>query len=101
MSSPNHPTSDIEDAFSSNSHDHTPASPDHFPASLGNTSHDPSNDLIKDLLASLTFPHFHDDPYTKVMQAYYAKESPIPPPAPIAPPIILPPSLMLSPSLNS
>ncbi|GKB11042.1 hypothetical protein Tco_0844965 [Tanacetum coccineum] len=49
MSSPNHPTSNIEDAFSSN------------------------------------FP---------VMQAYYAKESPIPPPT------IVPPSPMLSPMFN-
>nr|GEV95624.1 reverse transcriptase domain-containing protein [Tanacetum cinerariifolium] len=39
MSSPNHPTSDIEDSFSSNSHDYTSASPDYFPASLGNTSY--------------------------------------------------------------
>nr|GEU93578.1 reverse transcriptase domain-containing protein [Tanacetum cinerariifolium] len=101
MSSPKHPTSNIEDAFSSNSPDYTQGSPDYFSASPGNTSPDPLNDLTKDPLASLTFPHFHDDPYMKVMQAYYAKESPIPPPAPIAPPIILPPSPMLSPLLNS
>ncbi|GJW63523.1 putative reverse transcriptase domain-containing protein [Tanacetum coccineum] len=35
-----------------------------------------------------------DDPYMKVMHAYYAKESPIPPPT------IVPPSLMLSPMFN-
>nr|GEZ24753.1 hypothetical protein [Tanacetum cinerariifolium] len=40
MSSPNHPTSDIEDAFSSNSPNYTPALPDYFPASPGNTSYD-------------------------------------------------------------
>ncbi|GJU08899.1 hypothetical protein Tco_1125329 [Tanacetum coccineum] len=51
MSSPNHPTSDIEDAFSSN-----------LP------------------IASPTLSLFHDNPYMKVMHAYYAKESPIPPP---------------------
>ncbi|GJT30293.1 hypothetical protein Tco_0910568 [Tanacetum coccineum] len=34
---------------------------------------------------------FHDDPYMKVKQAYYAKELPIPPPT------IVPPSLMLTP----
>nr|GEW48529.1 reverse transcriptase domain-containing protein [Tanacetum cinerariifolium] len=101
MSSPNHHTFDIEDAFSSNSPDYTLASPYYFPASPRNTSPDPSNDLTKDLLASLTFLPFHDDPYMKVVQAYYAKESPIPPPAHIVPPIIFPPSLMLSPSLNS
>nr|GEV59476.1 hypothetical protein [Tanacetum cinerariifolium] len=101
MSSPKHPTSDIEDAFSSNSPNYTQASLDYFPASPGNTSPDPLNDLTKDLLASLTFPPFHDDPYMKVMQAYYAKESPIPPPASSALPIILPSSPLLSPSLNS
>ncbi|GKF06812.1 hypothetical protein Tco_0037480, partial [Tanacetum coccineum] len=36
----------------------------------------------------------HDDPYIKVMHAYYAKESPIPPPT------IVPLSSMLSPMFN-
>ncbi|GJV89597.1 hypothetical protein Tco_1533535 [Tanacetum coccineum] len=87
MSSPNHPTSDIEDAFSSNFPDYIPASPDYSPASPGNTSSEYSNNssgLV--LIASPTLSLFHDDPYMKVMQAYYAKESPIPPPT------ILPPS---------
>ncbi|GJU67801.1 hypothetical protein Tco_1254060 [Tanacetum coccineum] len=35
MSSPNHPTSEIEDAFSSNFPDFIPASPDYVPASPG------------------------------------------------------------------
>nr|GEU87472.1 reverse transcriptase [Tanacetum cinerariifolium] len=94
----------VQDAFSStNTPDYTPASPDYFPTLLGNTSHDPSNDLTKDLLVSLAFPPFHDDQYMKVMQAYDVNnnELPIPPQAPIAPPTILPPSPMLSPSLNS
>ncbi|GJX48493.1 hypothetical protein Tco_0273683 [Tanacetum coccineum] len=43
MSSPNHPTSDIEDAFSSNFTDYIPASPDYFPASPRNTSSESSN----------------------------------------------------------
>ncbi|GKB01317.1 hypothetical protein Tco_0829361 [Tanacetum coccineum] len=94
--------SDVEDAFSStNTPDYTPASPDYSPASPGNTSSDPSEDLSKDLLASLAISPFHDDPYMKVMQAYNAtnNESPIPPPrAPIAPPTVLPPSLVLPPS---
>ncbi|GJR14844.1 hypothetical protein Tco_0797496 [Tanacetum coccineum] len=61
---------DVEDAFSStNTPDYTPASPDYSPASSGNTSHDPSNDLSKYLLASLAISPFHDDPYMKVMQA--------------------------------
>ncbi|GKE15768.1 hypothetical protein Tco_1423345 [Tanacetum coccineum] len=55
---PSHPTSDIEDAFSSNFPEYISASPDYF------------------------------------MHAYYAKESPIPPPT------IVPPSSMLSPMFN-
>ncbi|GKD14933.1 hypothetical protein Tco_1199340, partial [Tanacetum coccineum] len=72
-----------------------------FPSSPGNTSYDPSEDLSKDLLASLAISPFHDDPYMKVMQAYNAtcNKSPIPPPrAPIAPTTVLPPSLVLPPS---
>ncbi|GKF61770.1 hypothetical protein Tco_0181824 [Tanacetum coccineum] len=45
-------------------------------------------------IASPTLLLFHDDPYMKVMQAYYAKESPIPPVT------IVPQSLMLSPMFN-
>ncbi|GKC39523.1 hypothetical protein Tco_1051907 [Tanacetum coccineum] len=88
--------SNIEDAFSSTTTpDYTPASPDYFPASSGNTFFDHSEDLSKDLLASLTISPFYDDPYMKVMQAYNAtsNESPIPSPrAPITPPTVLPPS---------
>ncbi|GJW35206.1 hypothetical protein Tco_0058126 [Tanacetum coccineum] len=90
---------DVEDAFSST---HSPnyilASLDYFPALLGNTSHDLSDDLSKYLLASLAISPFHDDPYMKVMQAYNAtnNESPIPPlRALIAPPTIFPSSPML------
>ncbi|GKA61267.1 hypothetical protein Tco_0760674 [Tanacetum coccineum] len=43
MSSPNHPSSDIEDDFSSNIPDYISASPDYFPASPGNTSSESSN----------------------------------------------------------
>ncbi|GJU68260.1 hypothetical protein Tco_1254519 [Tanacetum coccineum] len=91
-----------EDVFSSmNTPDYTPASPDYFLASPGNTFYDPSEDLSKDLLPSLAISPFHDDPYMKVMQAYDAtnNESPISlPRAPIAPPTVLPPSLVLPPS---
>ncbi|GJS20762.1 reverse transcriptase domain-containing protein [Tanacetum coccineum] len=91
--------SNVEDAFSStNTPDYTPASPDYSTASPGNTSSDPSEDLSKDLLASLAISPFHDDPYMKVMQAYTAtnNESPIPPPrSPIAPPTVFPPSLVI------
>ncbi|GJT45933.1 hypothetical protein Tco_0954648 [Tanacetum coccineum] len=91
MSFPNHPTFDIEDAFSSNFSDYIPASLDYVPASPGNTYSSSSNNsfgLV--LIASPTLSLFHDDPYMKVMQAYCAKESPIPPPT------IVPPSSMIS-----
>ncbi|GKF12063.1 hypothetical protein Tco_0049989 [Tanacetum coccineum] len=111
MSTSTHPIivpsdSDIEDAFSSTyAPDYTMASPNYFPASPGNTSLDPSDDLSKYLLASLAISPFHDDPYMKVMQAYNAtsNESHIPPlQAPIAPPTVLPLSLVLplSPMFN-
>ncbi|GJZ95639.1 reverse transcriptase domain-containing protein [Tanacetum coccineum] len=107
MSSSTHPiiilsNFEIKDAFSSmNTLDYTPASPDYSPVLPGNTSSDSSEDLSKDLLASLTISPFNDDLYMKVMQAYNtsSNESPIPPPqAPIAPPTVLPPSLVLPPS---
>ncbi|GJU95477.1 hypothetical protein Tco_1320233 [Tanacetum coccineum] len=107
MSTSTHPivilsNSDVEDAFYfTNTPDYTPASPDYSPTSPGNTSSDPSEDLSKDLSASLTISPFRDDPYMKVIQAYDAtnNESPIPPPrAPIAPPTILPLSPVLPPS---
>nr|GEW92593.1 copia protein [Tanacetum cinerariifolium] len=91
MSSPNHPTSDIKDAFSSNFPDYIPASPDFVLASSGKTFSKFSNDsfgLVPIALPTLSL--FHDDPYMKVMHAYYAKELPIPPP------VIVPPSPMLS-----
>ncbi|GJT69774.1 hypothetical protein Tco_1029060 [Tanacetum coccineum] len=92
MSSLNHPTSDIEDVFSSNFPDYIPASLDYSPASLGNTYSSSSNNSIGLVpIASPTLSFFHDDPYMKVMQAYYAKESSIPLPT------IVPPSSMLSP----
>ncbi|GKA78549.1 hypothetical protein Tco_0785086 [Tanacetum coccineum] len=48
MSYPNHPTSNIEDAFSFNFRDYTPASPDYFPALLGNISSDFSENSKND-----------------------------------------------------
>nr|GEU94911.1 reverse transcriptase domain-containing protein [Tanacetum cinerariifolium] len=89
MSSPNHHTSNIEDAFSSNFR--IPASSDYVPASPGKTYSSSSNDsfgLVLIALPSLSL--FHDGPYMKVIHAYYAKESPIPPPT------IVPPSLMFN-----
>ncbi|GKE19130.1 hypothetical protein Tco_1426707, partial [Tanacetum coccineum] len=43
MSYPNHPTSDIEDAFSSNFPDYIPASPNYVPTSPGKTYSSSSN----------------------------------------------------------
>nr|GEV73387.1 hypothetical protein [Tanacetum cinerariifolium] len=91
MSSPNHPTSDIEDAFSSNSPNYTPTSPDYFPDLMGNTLYG----LVP--IASPTLSLFHDDPYMKVMYAY---DTIMPPQVPIPPPIIMPPSPILSPIFN-
>ncbi|GKB13726.1 hypothetical protein Tco_0847649 [Tanacetum coccineum] len=88
MSSPNHPTSEIDDAFSSNFLDYVPASP-------GKTYSSSSNNLFGVVpIVSPTLSLFHDDLYMKVMHAYYAKESHIPPPT------IMPPSTMLSPMFN-
>ncbi|GKD70751.1 hypothetical protein Tco_1324841 [Tanacetum coccineum] len=95
MSSPSHPTSIIKDAFSSNFPDYIPASPDYVLASTGKTYSSSSNNSFGLFpIASPTLSLFHDDPYMKVMHAYYAKESPIPPA------IIVPPSSMLSPMFN-
>ncbi|GKE96141.1 hypothetical protein Tco_1580996 [Tanacetum coccineum] len=86
MSSPDHPTSNLEDAFSSNFPNYVPpASPDYVPASPGKTHSSSSNSFGIVPLASLTLSLFHDDPYMKVLQAFYTEKSPIPPP------IIIPP----------
>ncbi|GKD68540.1 hypothetical protein Tco_1322630, partial [Tanacetum coccineum] len=79
-----HPTSDIEDAFSSNFPDYTPTSPDYFLVSPGNISPDPSDNLSIYLLASLAILPFHDDPYNAA-----TNEPPIPPQDPIDPPPVL------------
>nr|GEW52455.1 hypothetical protein [Tanacetum cinerariifolium] len=91
MSSLNHPTSSIEDAFSSNFLDYLPASPDYVPASPRKTYSSSSNSFSVVPIASPSLLPFHDDPYMKVMHAYYAENPPIPPP------IITPPSLMPDP----
>ncbi|GJU19159.1 reverse transcriptase domain-containing protein [Tanacetum coccineum] len=90
MSSPNHLTSGIVDAFSSNFPDFIPASSDYVPASPGKTYSSSSNSFGVVPIASATLLLFNDDPYMKVLQAFYAKESPIPPPT------IVPSSLMFN-----
>ncbi|GJU02273.1 reverse transcriptase domain-containing protein [Tanacetum coccineum] len=74
---------------------------DYFPASRGNTYSSSSNNsfgLV--LLASPTLSLFHNDPYMKVIQAYYVIS---PPQVTILPLIVLPPSpvLSLSPMFDS
>nr|GEU73712.1 hypothetical protein [Tanacetum cinerariifolium] len=91
MSSSNHPTSNIEDAFSSNFPDYLSAPPDYVSASLGKTYSNSYNSLCVVSIASPSLSLFHDDPYMKVMHAYYTEKSPIPPS------IITPPSSMPSP----
>nr|GEV95823.1 hypothetical protein [Tanacetum cinerariifolium] len=98
MSSPNHPTSNIKDAFSLNFLDFISTSPDYVPTSLGETYSSSSNSFGVVPIASPSLLLFHNDPYMKVLQAFYAKESPIPPPNPITPPLILTPSLVMPPS---
>nr|GEX29416.1 reverse transcriptase domain-containing protein [Tanacetum cinerariifolium] len=62
MSSPNHSTSNLEDAFSSNIPNYLPpASPDYVPASPGKTYSSSSNSFRIVPLASPTLSLFHDD----------------------------------------
>nr|GEX40588.1 hypothetical protein [Tanacetum cinerariifolium] len=85
MFSPNYPTSNTEDVFSSNFSNYTTASP-------GNISPDPPDNLSKNLLASPAISPFYN------VQAYNAaNKPPIPSPDPITPSVILTPSLVLPP----
>nr|GEW55319.1 reverse transcriptase domain-containing protein [Tanacetum cinerariifolium] len=75
MSSPNHPTSDIDDAFSSNFPDYIPASPDYVPASSGKTYSSSSNNSFGLApIASPTLLLFHDDPYMKTSLERHKKQ---------------------------
>nr|GEV70981.1 homeobox protein knotted-1-like 6 [Tanacetum cinerariifolium] len=73
------------------------ASPDYVPTSPGKTYSSSSNSFNVVPIASPSLSLFHNNPYMKVLQAFYAKESPIPPPNPITPPVILTLSLPPSP----
>ncbi|GJU31180.1 hypothetical protein Tco_1174769 [Tanacetum coccineum] len=92
---PNHPTSDNEGCFFSNFQNYIPLLRTYVPASQEKLIISSSNNSFGVVpIVSPTLSLFHDDPYMKVMHAYYAKESPIPPPT------IVPPSTMLSPMFN-
>ncbi|GJT05036.1 reverse transcriptase domain-containing protein [Tanacetum coccineum] len=99
MSSPNHSTSDIEDAFSSmNILNYTSVSSDYFPTSSESSSFN-SSENSKDNMIPPVFSPFYNNPCLKDVQAFYTKESPISSPDPITPPAVLTPSPVLPPSL--
>ncbi|GKE14724.1 hypothetical protein Tco_1422301 [Tanacetum coccineum] len=91
MSSPDHPTSNLKDAFSSNFLNYLPASPNYIPTSPGKTYSSASNSFGIVPLTSPTLSLFHDDPYMKALQAFYTEKSPI------QPPTIIPPSSISKP----
>nr|GEY35576.1 hypothetical protein [Tanacetum cinerariifolium] len=102
MSSLTHPTpSDVDEEYSfssANILDYTSTLLNYLPATLGNISSDFLENSKNDEIPPVFLP-FYNNPYLKDMQAFYAKESPIPSPDPITPPIILTPSAVLPPSL--
>ncbi|GJT41500.1 hypothetical protein Tco_0941365 [Tanacetum coccineum] len=91
MSSPNHPTSDIVDVFSSNFPDYTLTLPNYLLATPGNISSDFLENSKNDEIPPVFSP-FYNNPYVKDMQAFYSKEPPIPLQDLITPPAILTPS---------
>ncbi|GJR84477.1 hypothetical protein Tco_0155262 [Tanacetum coccineum] len=80
MSSPDHPSSNLKDAFSSNFLNYLPSSPDYILTSPGKKYSSASNSFGIVPLTSPTLSLFHDDPYMKALQAFYTKKSPIQPP---------------------
>ncbi|GKA15743.1 hypothetical protein Tco_0695490 [Tanacetum coccineum] len=95
MSSPNHSTSDIEDAFSSmNILNCTSVLSDYFPTLSESSSFNSSEDS-RDGMIPPTFSLFYNNPYLKDVQAFYAKESLISPQDSITLPAILTPSPQL------
>ncbi|GKF66814.1 hypothetical protein Tco_0193331 [Tanacetum coccineum] len=99
MSSPNHSISNIEDTFSPmNILNYTLVSLDYFTASSGSSSFNSSKNS-KDYMIPPVFLPFYNNPCLKDVQAFYAKELPIPSPDPITSPAILTSSPVLPPSL--
>ncbi|GJT54831.1 hypothetical protein Tco_0989885 [Tanacetum coccineum] len=69
MSSPDHPTANLEEAFSSNFPNYVPpASLDYIPTSPGKTYSSASNSFAIVPLTSPTLSLFPDDPYMKALQ---------------------------------
>nr|GFA36680.1 hypothetical protein [Tanacetum cinerariifolium] len=91
MSSPDHSTSNKEDAFSSNISDYVLTIPDYSPASSGKTYSNALNNSTGKI--PLEFSPFHN-----VQEYNVANKPPIPPQDLINPPTILTPSLVLPPS---
>ncbi|GKB32168.1 hypothetical protein Tco_0871569 [Tanacetum coccineum] len=82
---------DMENAFPTmNIHNYTSASS----TTSGSTSFNSSEDS-RDGMIPPTFSLFYNNPYLKNVQAFYAKESHIPPPDPITPPELLPPKNLM------
>nr|GEY28611.1 reverse transcriptase domain-containing protein [Tanacetum cinerariifolium] len=75
MSSPNHPTYNIEDVFSLNFPDYLSASPNYVPASLGETYSSSSNSFGLVPIASPTLSLFHDDSYMKEFSSGHDQSS--------------------------
>ncbi|GKB05390.1 hypothetical protein Tco_0833585 [Tanacetum coccineum] len=83
---------------SANILDYTLTLPNYFPTRPGNNCSDFSKNSKNDEIPPIFLP-FYNNPYMKDMQAFNAKESPIPPLDHITPSAILTPSLVLPPSL--
>ncbi|GJW18300.1 hypothetical protein Tco_0025736 [Tanacetum coccineum] len=99
MSTPNHSTFDLEDAFSSmNILNYTSVSPDYFPPLAGSNSLNSSENFTDNMIPPV-FSSLYNNPYLKNVQAFYAKEFPISSPDPITPSAILNPFPVLPPSL--
>ncbi|GKA10660.1 hypothetical protein Tco_0690093 [Tanacetum coccineum] len=102
MSSPTYPTpSDVDEECtfpSVNIIGYTSTLPNYFPAKLGNISFDFSENSKNEEILPIFLP-LYNNLYLKDVQAFYAKEPPIPPPDPISPPAILTPSPVLPPLL--
>ncbi|GJY64633.1 reverse transcriptase domain-containing protein [Tanacetum coccineum] len=99
MSSPNHSTSDLEDAFSVDNLSYDLRSHRLLPSFIQRTVSFNSSENSTDNIIPPVFSPFYNNPYLKNVQAFYAKELPISSPDPITPPVILTPSPVLPPSL--